>query len=479
MTKEKKEGKTGKESKNKKLSEKLFLKKESGWNSLKDPDKKALFAYCDGYMDFLAKCKTEREVLVYAESLLKKSGFKAIESVSSLKPGDKIYMISKNKNVAVARIGKDVSKDELTLNIVGAHIDSPRLDLKPYPMFEDSNLALLKSHYYGGIKKYQWVSRNLAIHGVISTKDGKSVEIRIGDNEGDPVFMIPDLLPHLAKEQMKRDASKIVTGEELNLIVGHIPVDDKDISEKVKFEVLRYLNEKYGITEHDLITSEIEIVPSEMPRDVGFDRSMISAYGQDDRVCAYAGLKAIIEADAKSNTSVLMLFDKEEIGSEGNTGAKSRFTELFVEKILKLSKDKSTLNEVFHRSRVLSSDVTAGADPTFKDVNDPANCSYLGHGVSVEKYGGGGGKYSTNDASSEYMRYVVDLFDSNNVKWQTGELGRIDLGGGGTIAMYLAEKGCDVIDVGPCVLGMHSPAELTSKFDVYQSFLGYKAFLSR
>jgi aspartyl aminopeptidase len=323
------------------------------------------------------------------------------------------------------------------------------------------------------------VSRNLALHGIVTIKGGKSVEIKVGDNEGDPVFIIPDLLPHLAKDQMKRDASKIVTGEELNLIVGHISVNDKDISEKVKFEVLKYLNEKYGITEHDLITSEIEIVPSENPRDVGFDRALISAYGQDDRVCAFTGLRAIIDAKPKDNTSVLMLFDKEEIGSEGNTGAKSKFTELFVEKILRLSKDKSTLNEVFQRSKVLSCDVTAGADPTFKDVNDPNNCSYLGNGVSIEKYGGGGGKYSTNDASSEYMRYVVDLFDSNNVKWQSGELGRIDLGGGGTIAMYLAEKGCDVIDCGPCVLGMHSPQEVTSKYDVYQAFLGYKAFLSK
>ena len=476
MAKEKKGGK--KESKNKQLSEKLFIKRESGWNTLKENDKASIFRFGDDYKDFL-NCKTEREVLSDVESRLKKSGFKQIESYSVLKPGDKVYMVSKNKNVAAAIIGKDVSKDNLALNLIAAHIDSPRLDLKPYPMFEDSNFALLKSHYYGGIKKYQWVSRNLAIHGVVSIKNGKSVEIRIGDREGDPVFIIPDLLPHLAKDQMKRDASKVVTGEELNLIVGHIPVDDKDISEKVKFEVLKYLHEKYGITEHDLITSEIEIVPAENPRDVGFDRSLISAYGQDDRVCAYTGLRAILSAVPKENTSVLMLFDKEEIGSEGNTGAKSRFTELFVEKLLKLSKDKSTLNEVFHRSKVLSSDVTAGADPTFKDVNDPNNCSYLGNGVSVEKYGGGGGKYSTNDASSEYMRYIVDLFDSNNVKWQSGELGRIDLGGGGTIAMYLAEKGCDVIDCGPCVLGMHSPQEVTSKYDVYQAFLGFKAFLSR
>ncbi|MBN2881058.1 aminopeptidase [Candidatus Woesearchaeota archaeon] len=457
------------ESKNKKLQEKLFVKKESGWSS---KNKDQIFKFSEDYKNFLAENKTEREVINYAKAFLIRKGFKDISEFTTLKTGDKVFMINKNKNVAAAVIGK-----ETKLHVVGAHVDSPRLDLKPYPLFEDANVAMMKSHYYGGIKKYQWVARNLAMHGVVTLKDGKKVDIRIGDKQNDPVFVIPDLLPHLSRDQMKRDASKLIAGEELNILVGHIPVNDKDIAEKVKFEVLKYLNDNYGIIEEDLISSEIEFVPAENPSDVGFDRALVAAYGQDDRVCSYAGLRAISEAGTKS-TSILLLFDKEEIGSEGDTGAKSNFTDFFVEKITKLRKSNESLHELFHKSYVLSADVTAALNPNFRDVHDPTNCSILGNGVSIEKYGGGGGKYSTNDASAEYMRYVVDLFGKNNVKWQTGELGRIDLGGGGTIAMYLAAKGCEVVDVGPCVLGMHSPIEVVSKFDIYQAFSGYKSFFN-
>lgn len=459
-----------KKSKNQKLQEKLFVKKESGWLDIKD--NKEIFSFSEKYKSFLGKSKTEREAISFSKNVLEENGFKPIEEFKTLKPGDKVYLSNKNKNIAAAVIGK-----ETKMHMVCAHVDSPRLDLKPYPIYEDANLGLIKSHYYGGLKKYQWVSRNLAIHGVITTSDNKTITLNIGDNEKDPVFIIPDLLPHLAREQLKREAHKTITGEEMSVVVGNIPVNDKDINEKIKFEVLRYLYEKYNITEEDLVASEIELVPAQNPRDVGFDRSLISGYGHDDRVCAYAGLQAIL--NAKGNfTHVLLLFDKEETGSDGDTGAKSSFTDLLVEKILKLRSSNETLHEVFQKTKVLSGDVTAGLNPNFKDVHDPTNCSLVGNGISIEKYGGGGGKYSTNDASAEYMRYVINLLNKNKVKWQTGELGRIDLGGGGTIAMFLAAKGCEVVDAGPCVLGMHSPLELVSKYDLYQTYLAYKFFLN-
>jgi aspartyl aminopeptidase len=456
-------------SKNELLQKKIFIEKKSSWHDLNE---KEVFAFAEKYKTFMGASKTERLCVENVISELKKSGFKDISALKTVKSGDKIYKNIKEKAVFAAVIGKDMKRWQL----IGSHVDSPRLDLKPSPVYEDSGMGLIKTHYYGGVKKYHWVNTPLSLHGVIYTKAGKKVTINIGDRNDEPKFIIPDLLPHLARNQMERKAPKIVEGEELNILVGHLPINDDKIKEQVKFTVLKHLNEKYGIIEEDFFTAELELVPSSMPMDIGFDSGLIAAYGQDDKVCVYTSLRALIETKTPIHTAVGMFVDKEEIGSVGDTGAAGLILENFAYDYICLTGLKIDVSQLLENSDAISADVTAGMNPNYKDVHDPQNASYLGKGVSVEKYGGGGGKYSTHDANAEYMNYLRLLLDKNKIAWQTGELGKIDLGGGGTIAMFISRYGMNCVDAGPSILGMHSPCEVTSKADVYSSYLLYKAF---
>ncbi|MBT3814860.1 aminopeptidase [Candidatus Woesearchaeota archaeon] len=458
-----------KKSVNEKLQKKIFLDKKSSWHDLK---KDQVFKFADSYKKFLKESKTERLCIENVVKVLKKNDFKDINTITNVKEGDKIYKNVRGKALLAAIIGKNPSKWQL----IGSHVDSPRLDLKPHPVYEDSGFGLIKTHYYGGVKKYHWVNTPLALHGVAFTKEGKKVTIAIGDKDDEPKFIIPDLLPHLARNQMERKANKIIEGEELNILVGSIPVDDDKIKEQVKFTVLKYLHKEYGLIEEDFAIAELELVPVTNPMDIGFDSSLIAAYGQDDKVCVYASLMALLETKEPKNTSVAFFADKEEIGSVGDTGAASFVLQNFAHDYAQLTKLKITVSNLFENSNAVSADVTAGMNPNYKDVHDPSNASYLGRGVSVEKYGGGGGKYSTQDAHSEYMQYIREILDKNKIAWQTGELGKIDLGGGGTIAMFLSRYGMNCLDAGPSLLGMHSPCEVTSKADIYSSYLFYKAF---
>ncbi len=459
---------------NKKLEEKLFYKKESAWTDFKDSEHKKIFDFADNYKSFLTNSKTERLCIENIKKILEKSGFKNIETLKSVKKGDKGYRVFKGKSLTAFVVGE--KSDEF--RIIGSHVDSPRLDLKPSPLYQNSELGLLKSHYYGGIKKFHWVNTPLELHGIAFTKSGKSIEIHIGDKDEDPKFIIPDLLPHLAKEQMKKEASKVIEGEELNIICGHIPLRDKDIKEKIKFSVLKHLNDTFGIIEEDFAFAEIEFVPAQKSIDIGFDRGLIGGYGQDDRVCVYSSLMALTEIKTPKQTAVAYFSDKEETGSNGDTGAESFALVNFTFEYIKLAGLNILPWKILESSKAISADVTTAMDPTFSSVNDPQNVSYLGKGVSIEKYGGGGGKYSTNDAHAEYMQFMRGIADRNSIPWQTGEMGKIDIGGGGTIAMFMSRFGMDCVDAGPCVLGMHSTCEVTSKADIYSAHLLYKTFFS-
>ncbi|MEK6846377.1 MAG: aminopeptidase [Nanoarchaeota archaeon] len=458
-----------KKSANELLQKKLFLEKKSSWPEL---NKEAVFSFAEHYKRFMRNSKTERLCITNVLEILKKSGFREIDSFSKLKSGDKVFKNVKDKSILAAVIGKDPAKWQL----IGSHVDSPRLDLKPHPLYEDSGLALLKTHYYGGVKKYHWVNTPLALHGVILTKAGKKIQLHLGEAPDDPKFIIPDLLPHLAKNQMERKADKIVEGEELNILVGNIPVHDEKIKEQVKFNVLKHLHDSYGMEENDFTCAELELVPAGVPVDIGFDRALVGAYGQDDKVCVFTSLMALVEVAAPAHTAVGFFVDKEEIGSTGDTGAASFILNNFAKDYAHLLNLNVPVHTLMESSNAISADVTAGVDPNFKDVNDPMNASHLGRGVSVEKYGGGGGKYSTNDASAEYMQLMRAILEKNKIPWQTGELGKIDLGGGGTIGMFLSRYGMNCVDAGPCVLGMHSTCEVSSKADVYSAYLLYKAF---
>ncbi|PIN75190.1 aminopeptidase [Candidatus Woesearchaeota archaeon CG10_big_fil_rev_8_21_14_0_10_36_11] len=459
-------------SKNKLLHDKIVLEPKSSWITFNEKQRKDIFTFTDGYKKFLAESKTERLCIQNIITLLKKNGFKDINTITKAKVGDKFYKNVKNKSVMATVVGKNSRRWQL----IGSHVDSPRLDFKPHPVYEDCGLGLMKTHYYGGVKKYQWVNTPLTLHGVAFTKEGRKVVISIGENENEPKFIIPDLLPHLAKNQMERKAPKIVEGEELNILVGNIPIDDKEIKEQVKFAVLKHLNAVYGIIEEDFTCAELELVPYNKPMDIGFDASMIAAYGQDDKVCVYTSLMALLKIKSPKNTAVGFFVDKEEIGSMGDTGAASFILKNFAYDYLRLVDPKMSCTKLLETSNAISADVTSGMNPTYKDVHDPKNVSYLGYGVSVEKYGGGGGKYSTHDSGAEYLSYIRTIFNTTKIAWQTGENGKIDLGGGGTIAMFLSQYGMNCVDVGPCVLAMHSPCEVTSKVDVYSAHLFYKAF---
>jgi len=464
------------------LEEKLGMKKKSMWLTLKKSEIKRAMSFAEDYKKFLRDVKTERESVDYMIKIAKERGFKDLSKAKTLSPGDKFYIHNRGKSLALGVVGK---KPYEGFRLVVSHIDSPRLDLKPNPLVEDSDasLALLKTHYYGGIKKYQWVSTPLAIHGVVYTKDGKRIDIRIGDNPGDPVFVIPDLLPHLARRaQGDRKLFEGIKGEELQLVVGNIPVEDEEIKNKIKTAVLKHLNEKYGITEEDFNSADLEIVPAYDPRDVGFDRSMIGAYGQDDRICAYTSFRAILEVEEPTYTSIAFFYDKEEIGSDGNVGAQVIFLEYVLAKVLSLMKPNYTHVEfldILYKTKAISADVSAAINPLFKGVHDIPNAAKAGYGVVISKYTGHGGKYGSSEATAEFMAEIRALFAKHNVPYQVAELGKVDEGGGGTIAKFFAQYGMDVVDMGPGIIGMHSPFEIASKMDIWSAYLAYKVFLSQ
>ena len=458
------------------LKNKLFNLKKNGWEEATETEKKEIFEISENYMNFLNEAKTEREFIKKAKELADKNGYKDIMAFQTLKPGDKIYFINREKSMYLAIIGEE--SIENGMNIIGSHIDSPRLDLKPNPLYEDTGLAYFKTHYYGGIKKYQWTTIPLSIHGVIVKTNGEKIYINIGEDEKDPIFTITDLLPHLAQEQMEKKLKNGIDGEDLNLLIGSIPYKDEKITEKVKLNILNLLNQKYQITEADLNSAEIELVPAFKARSLGFDESMVAAYGQDDKVCAYTSLLAMMGLNRVKNTAVCILSDKEEIGSMGNTGMESHMFDFFISEMLnKLEINRpNLLDKVFCFSKMLSSDVDAAFDPIYASVSDKTNAGFLGNGIALVKYTGARGKSGASDANAEYVAWVRNILDKNNIKYQLTELGKVDIGGGGTIAYILANKGTDVIDCGVPVLSMHAPYEVTSKYDIYSAYKTYEAF---
>lgn len=461
----------------KELFEKLSYKPKVVYEHLDDSQINEMFDLTNEYKEFLDNGKTERECVKISEEMAKKAGFRDISEFESLKPGDKVYIINRKKNILLAVIGeKDITEG---VNLVGAHIDSPRLDLKQNPLYESNEMALLKTHYYGGIKKYQWPAMPLAMHGVIYTSDGEEIEIKIGEKDTDPVFCVSDLLPHLAADQMSKKMSEGIEGEALNILVGGMGVKSEDVSEKVKYKILSILNTMYGIKEGDFLSAEIEIVPAFRARNVGLDESFIGAYGQDDRVCAYTSLKSILDTKAPERTAMCLLVDKEEIGSTGNTGMLSRFFEMSLAEIIAKVKgacDLISLNKTITKSACLSSDVGAAVDPNYEGVFEKKNAAFAGHGMVLMKYTGARGKSGASDASAEFVHEIATILNNNDVIWQTSELGKVDHGGGGTIAMYVANLNMDVIDCGVPVLSMHSPFEVTAKGDIYMAYKSYMAF---
>ena len=461
------------------------MERENAWKKYPEGKKReVVFDFAEGYRQFLSACKTERECVDYFEAQARIAGYISLEEAISrkkkLKAGDKIYVNQMGKSMALFVIGKEPI--EKGMNILGAHIDSPRLDIKQNPLYEDTGMALLDTHYYGGVKKYQWVTLPLALHGVIVKKDGSVVKVSVGDKEEDPVFGVSDLLIHLAGDQLEKKAAKVIEGENLDILIASIPAaEDKkaDVKELVKANVLNILMKEYGIEEEDFLSAEIEAVPAGKARDYGFDRSMIMGYGHDDRVCAYPSFKAILEMKKPEVTSVCLLVDKEEIGSVGATGMQSRFFENAVAEVMQLTGQYSEIGvrRAMSNSYVLSSDVSAAFDPNYPSVSEKKNTAYFGKGVVFNKYTGARGKSGSNDANAEYMAKIRAILDNNNVSFQTSELGKVDQGGGGTIAYILANYGMQVIDSGVAVLNMHAPWEIISKVDLYEAFLGYIAFL--
>lgn len=448
------------------------------WESRTQDDFDHAYAMSEEYKRFLDLGKTEREFVSLTIESAEQLGYVDIASVAKLAAGQKVYQSIKGKGLMLAVIGrKPVSEG---MNILGSHVDSPRLDLKPNPLYEENEMAFLKTHYYGGIKKYQWPTIPLALHGLVIRQDGSKIFLNIGEKDEDPVFYITDLLPHLGQEQMGKQARDVISGEDLNLLIGGRPIDDKDAKNRFKLGILKFLNDQYGIVEKDFVSAEIEIVPSIKARDVGFDRSFIASYGHDDRVCAFPALMALFQQERPEKTCVVMLSDKEEIGSYGNSGAQSRLYENFLVELF--IKSNGAYDELLYRkaiaaTKMLSADVTNGFDPTFASVSDTKNTAYMSRGIAMEKYVGSRGKSGTNDANSEFFASILMAFAKNNIPWQTGELGKIDAGGGGTIAVYLAKMGMEVIDCGVPVLSMHAPYELISKIDLYYTYLAYKTFI--
>lgn len=429
-------------------------------------------AFCEGYKAFLDEGKTERECVKKAVELLKAAGYAEFDTQGSYQPGDKVYYVNRNKAIIATTFGEKSVKEGIRMN--GAHIDSPRLDLKPSPVYEKDDMALFKTHYYGCIRKYQWATIPLAMHGVIVKKNGEMVELNLGEKPGDPVFCITDLLPHLSAEQNERKLKDGIKGEELNIVIGSIPYTDDEVKEPVKLMALKLMNEQFGITEKDFLRAEVEFVPAHKARDVGFDRSMVGAYGQDDRICAYTALMAEIDTKNPTYTTMTILTDKEEIGSEGNTGLNSNYVGDYITYLAEL--EGVNPKEVFRNTICLSSDVNAAYDPTFASVYDPLNSSYVNKGCVLTKYTGARGKSGSNDASAELMAKVIGIMEKEGVYWQIGELGAVDVGGGGTIAKFVASMNIDVVDLGVPILSMHAPFELASKLDVLNTYRAFKSF---
>ena len=457
------------------LKEKLFRQRKAGWQDTSESEKEEIFKISEKYMEYLNKAKTEREFIKQAKKLADENGFKDIMEFSNLKAGDKIYFINREKSMYLAIIGEE--SIENGIHIIGSHVDSPRLDLKPNPLSEDTGLAYFKTHYYGGIKKYQWTAIPLAIHGVIVKENGEKIYVSIGENDDEPIFTITDLLPHLAKEQQQKKLSEAINAENLSIIVGSIP-DKEEEKDRVKSYILKLLNQKYGINEEDFVSSELEIVPAFKCRSLGLDESLVAGYGQDDKVCVYTSVRAILNMEKPKKTAVCLVSDKEEIGSMGNTGMESHVFDTFIAELLnKLRINRpNLLDKVFCNSKMLSADVDAGVDPLYVSVSDTHNAGFLGKGVSLNKYTGSGGKYNSSDANAEYVAKIRRIFNQNNIRFQVAELGKTDIGGGGTIAYILANKGVDVIDCGIPVLSMHAPYEVTCKFDIYSAYRAYQTF---
>lgn len=454
------------------LAEQLLESHKNAGLIMTDEEIAAADEFCEGYKSFLNKGKTERLACAESVRLAEQAGFTKYESGKVYQPGDRFYYVNRAKAVILTIMGKKPLYEGIRL--AAAHIDSPRLDLKQHPLYEDKDMALFKTHYYGGIKKYQWTAIPMALHGVVIRADGSTAEISIGEQEGEPVFCVTDLLIHLASDQMKRSLADGVRGEELNLLIGSRPFKDDKVSKKVKLNIMNILNQKYGIIESDFVSAELEIVPAFKASDLGFDRSMIGGYGQDDRVCAYGSLMAALDCKDPEYTCMTVLTDKEEIGSDGNTGLNSSYLSFFIEELAEAQGVRGY--KVIRNSVCLSADVNAAEDPTFSDVTDSRNASKLGFGVVFTKYTGSRGKSGTSDASAELVGAMRRMMDNGGVIWQTGELGKVDAGGGGTVAAYIANLGMDVIDVGVPVLSMHSPFEVTSKLDTYQCYKAIKVF---
>ncbi len=456
------------------------MERKYAWHDYTKTDLAELDNLCRNYMNFLDNGKTERECVIQAVQLAEMKGYRNLDDVlkagEAIKPGDKIYAVQMKKTIALFNIGTEPIEDGM--NLLGAHIDSPRLDVKQNPLYEDSNLAFLDTHYYGGIKKYQWVAMPLALHGVVVKKDGTVIPVSIGENEGDPVFCITDLLPHLGQEQMEKKAAKVIEGENLDLLIGSRPVQG-EMKDGVTALLKSVFADEYGFTEEDLLSAELEIVPAGRAREMGFDKSMILAYGQDDRVCAYTSLVAMLEVENVTRTTCTLLVDKEEIGSMGATGMQSRWFENVLAELLGAMGHTSPLavRRTLGNSRMLSSDVSAGYDPLYASAFEKKNTAFLGKGVVFNKFTGARGKAGSNDANAEYMGFIRRVMDGGNVAFQTAELGRVDLGGGGTIAYIMALYGMNVIDCGVAVLSMHAPWEVTSKADIYETKKCYVAFL--
>jgi len=463
------------------LEKKITYSSKNIWLEIDDKTKKDIFNFSDEYKQFLDYSRTERLTVKWTLEHVKKIGFEDLNTRKSVKTGDFLYVVNREKNIALIKVGKEPLEEGI--NFIIAHGDAPRLDLKQIPVIEDVEIALLKTHYYGGIKKYHWLNIPLAIAGVVVTSDGSKIDLTIGLKEDEPIFVIPDLLPHLAKKvQGEKKAFEFIEGESLNLVFGNIPVKDDKVKEKVKLAVLQKLNKEYKIVEEDLISAELEVVPALRSRDVGIDGSMIGGYGHDDRVSSFAAIRAILDADVSGKTCVVFITDKEEIGSDGPTGMKSQFVYNVIGRLFE--KFTGRYSELDHRtimenSVCISADVNAGINPMYKSVHDEKNTAKISHGVVITKFTGSGGKYMANDADAELVGRLRKLFNENGIFWQYGGMGKVDEGGGGTIAKYFALYNASVIDCGVPVIGMHSPYEIISKADLYYSYKGYRVFLEK
>lgn len=459
------------------LEEKIRYKKKSIWDELDSKDREKVKDFGDKYKVFLSRAKTEREAVKFMLKEAEEAGFRNLTELKTLEAGQPFYLLHREKVLLLGIMGQKPLKEGIRL--VGVHLDSPRLDVKPEPLYEGNGMALFKTHYYGGIKKYQWPAIPLALHGVVIKADGEKVQLVIGEDEKDPVFTVSDLLPHLAQEQMSKKMHEGIKGEDLNVLVGSLPYPDDKVEEKIKLAVLNLLYEKYGLVEEDLISAELELVPAGSARDVGFDGSLVGGYGHDDRAASFANFLGIKELKNPLHTAIAFFVDKEEIGSTGNTGAQSRFLEYAIARIAALTGEETPagLWQIFDQTIALSADGVAAMDPSWGDVLDKYNAPLLGHGVVLVKYTGHGGKYDTSDAHAETVSLIRNLFNKHQIIWQTGELGKVDQGGGGTIAQYLAKTGMDVLDCGPALLSVHSPFEIASKADLYMCYQAYKVFL--